>query len=55
MKSFDLVPDVVSGVATATTSGIELVEKLTGVKALSLYERDGLNQVLEILKRKFGF
>jgi len=38
MKSFDLVPDLVSGIATNTLAGAELIEKLCEVKALNLID-----------------
>jgi hypothetical protein len=38
MKSFDFVPDLVSGIATNTLAGAELIEKLCEVKALNLID-----------------
>ncbi len=49
-QSFGLMPDIVSGVAASTTSGVELVEKLTGVPTLSLSEHSSLPKLKEILK-----
>ncbi|MDJ0712846.1 MAG: hypothetical protein QNJ54_01335 [Prochloraceae cyanobacterium] len=51
-QSFGLTPDLISGVATSTTAGVELVEKLTGIKALSLSERESLPQLMQLLKPK---
>ncbi len=51
-QSFDLTPDLISGVATSTTAGIELIENLTGIKALNLSERDSLPQLMELLQQK---
>ncbi|HEY9607479.1 MAG TPA: hypothetical protein V6C85_38195 [Allocoleopsis sp.] len=51
-QSFGLTPDLISGVATSTTAGVELVEKLTGVKALTLTERQSLPDLMCILKEK---
>ncbi|MGK7917023.1 MAG: hypothetical protein AB4038_16010 [Prochloraceae cyanobacterium] len=47
-----MTPDLVSGIATSTTAGIELVEQLRGIKALSLSERESIPQLIYILKEK---
>ncbi len=49
-QSFGLQPDVVTGVATSTTAGVELVEKLTGVLALNLAESTAQEKLLALLK-----
>ncbi len=54
-QSFAITPDLISGVATSTTAGIKLVEKLTGIKALNLSDRDSLPQLMQFLKQKLGF
>ena len=49
MKSFKLKPDLVSGIATNTLAGAELIEKLCGVKAINLINpntSDALKQIL---------
>ena len=49
MKSFKLKPDLVSGIATNTLAGAELIEKLCGVKAINLIDpntSDALKQIL---------
>jgi molybdopterin-guanine dinucleotide biosynthesis protein len=51
-QSFDLVPDFISGVATNTTAGVELVEKMTGIKALMLSERSSLPELRQLLQEK---
>ena len=49
-QSFGLTPDIISGVAASTTSGVELVEKLTGVPTLQLPNCESLPKLMEILK-----
>jgi hypothetical protein len=51
-QSFGLTPDLISGAATNTTAGIELVEKLTGVKAIALGHGKPLPDLMQILKEK---
>jgi hypothetical protein len=51
-QSFGLKPDIVSGVTTSTTDGIELVEKLSGFKALKLPAVESLPKLMQILKEK---
>jgi hypothetical protein len=55
ITSFGLHPDLVSGIATSDSAGVELVEKLTGVKALSLPQRKSLQQLQELLQEKLDF
>lgn len=49
MKSFKLIPDIVSGIATNTYAGAELIEKLCGVKALNLIDPSTSTELKEIL------
>jgi hypothetical protein len=51
-QSFGLTPDVISGIVTNTSAGIELVEKLTGVKAVSISDRPSQLQLMEIVGEK---
>ena len=53
-QCFGLTADVVSGIATNTTAGIELVEKLTGIKAISLTDSQSISQLLDILQQKLS-
>ncbi|MBE9102993.1 hypothetical protein [Vacuolonema iberomarrocanum] len=53
-QSFGIQPDVVAGIATSTTAGVELVEKLTGVKALNLAEHSTHMELLALLKTQLG-
>ncbi|MEM6351071.1 MAG: hypothetical protein AAF766_09925 [Cyanobacteria bacterium P01_D01_bin.14] len=48
-QSFGLHPDIVSGITTNTTAGIELVEKLAHVPALSLTAEDALDKLQPLL------
>ena len=52
MKSFNLKPDLVSGIATNTFAGAELIEKLCGVKALNLIDPETTKELREILFKK---
>jgi hypothetical protein len=53
-QSFGLKPDLVSGIATSTTAGVELVEKLSGIKGLSLPAVKSLPELKQILQEKLG-
>ncbi len=54
MKSFNLKPDIVSGIATNTFAGAELIEKLCGVKALNLINPDTADELRRILSEKLN-
>jgi len=54
-QSFGVTPDLISGIATSTTAGVELVEKLTGVVALTLPDHQSLPKLMQILKAKLAF
>ncbi|MCK5401408.1 MAG: hypothetical protein KAJ28_07205, partial [Flavobacteriaceae bacterium] len=54
MKSFNLKPDIVSGIATNTYAGAELIEKLCNVKALNLIDPKTSLELRNILKRKLN-
>ena len=54
MKSFGLKPDIVSGIATNTLAGAELIEKLCNVKALNLIDSKTTKQLNEILFKKLN-
>ncbi len=51
-QSFGLTPDLISGIAASTTAGVDLVEKLTGVKALTLPDSKSLADLQELLAKK---
>ena len=42
-------PDLVAGVATSTSAGVEVVEKLSGAKALDMLDRASLPELRELL------
>lgn len=54
MKAFDIVPDVVTGIATNTLAGSTMVEKLCGVLALNLLDPSTTPELKKILKEKTG-
>jgi hypothetical protein len=47
--AFGNLPDVVTGLATSTRAGIELVEKLSGIQALNVLDRDAFPQLRNML------
>ena len=47
-------PDLVTGLATSTRAGIELVERLSGVKAINVLDRDSLPTLKAVLERRLG-
>jgi hypothetical protein len=53
--AFARQPDLVAGAAANTEAGIQLVEKLSGLKALDLLDKQSLPQLREILKQTLGF
>lgn len=55
MRGFDEHrPDVVSGIAASTEAGIELVERLTGHRALDLRDPASVERIEEILVERLG-
>ena len=48
-QGFGLKPDLITGVATSTSAGVKLVEKLTGIKALTLPEPKSWQQLGDLL------
>ncbi|NAY91334.1 hypothetical protein GTQ34_05325 [Muricauda sp. JGD-17] len=55
MKAFDVVPDIVTGIASNTLAGIQMVEKLCGVKALNLIDAKNTEELKQILSDRTGF
>ena len=49
-----MVPDLITGIATSTSSGVELVKKLTGIEALTLSEPSALPALSRLLQEKLG-
>lgn len=52
--AFDFRPDLVTGPAANTEAGIELVRKLTGVRALNMMDTGSHAELAKILKEKLG-
>ena len=52
MKAFDLVPDIVTGIASNTLAGIKMVESLCQVKALNLIDSSTTKELKAILTAK---
>ena len=46
--------DLVTGLATSTRAGIELIEKLSGIKALNVLDRDSMPALKAILEHSLG-
>ena len=51
MAAYGCSPDLIAGVTTNTEAGVELVEKLCGVKALNLLSRESLWELREMLRK----
>ena len=52
MKAFNLVPDIVTGIASNTMAGIKMVERLCNVKALNLINSSTTKELKAILTAK---
>ncbi len=52
MQAFHLYPSLVTGVATNTRAGIELIEKMCGVRALNLLNPRSLPELDDLLLRE---
>jgi len=52
--AYGLNIDLVSGIATNTEAGVELVKKLTGLPAMNLLDKDSPIEVLQILMKKLN-
>ncbi|UCF47039.1 MAG: DUF1611 domain-containing protein [Myxococcales bacterium] len=51
MRGYDIIPDLVAGLATSTSAGVELVGKLTAVRALNLLDANSIAELQDILTR----
>lgn len=51
MRGFGIVPDLVAGLATSTSAGVELVDKLSGAKALNLLDPSAMPELRAMLQR----
>ncbi len=52
MNAFAIVPDVVSGRAASTDAGIELIERLVGIRALNPLDEGTLGKLDELLRER---
>ncbi|MCK5443044.1 MAG: hypothetical protein KAJ23_14235 [Maribacter sp.] len=55
MEAFDIVPDIVTGIASNTLAGINMVDKLCKVKALNLIDSTTTKELKQILSSTTGF
>lgn len=55
MRAFDIVPDIVTGIASNTLAGINMVDKLCKVKALNLIDSTTTKELKQILSSTTGF
>jgi hypothetical protein len=53
--AFKRQPDFVAGAAANTAAGVQLVDKLSGIKALDLLDKQSLPQLRAILKETLSF
>jgi len=52
MRGYDIMqPDLVAGIATSTSAGVEVVEKLSGTKALNMLHPNSIPELRELLDR----
>lgn len=54
-SAFKKQPNLVAGAAANTEAGIQLVEKLSGIKALDLLDKRSLPELRALLKETLGF
>jgi hypothetical protein len=55
VQAFGIEPDIVTGPATNTLGGIELIRKLCGLEAVNLIVESNIPRATEILAEKLGF
>ena len=55
MEAFDIVPNIVTGVASNTLAGKRLVEQLCKVKTLNLIDSTTTKKLIQILTSTTGF
>jgi hypothetical protein len=51
MRGFGIIPDLVAGLATSTNAGVELVEKLSGARALNLLDPGSIPELRAMLEK----
>jgi hypothetical protein len=55
MAAFEIVPDIVSGIASNTLAGVKMVKQLCDVKALNLIDSSTTGELKTVLTTKTGF
>ncbi|MBT8181917.1 MAG: hypothetical protein KJO53_10045 [Eudoraea sp.] len=55
MKAFEIKPDIVTGIASNTLAGVNMVDKLCDVRALNLIDATTTEDLLKVLTEKTGF
>ncbi|MGB5170704.1 MAG: hypothetical protein WBN69_04665 [Eudoraea sp.] len=55
MTAFDIVPDIVTGIASNTLAGVNMVKKLCNVKALNLIDSSTTEELMKVLSSTTGF
>jgi hypothetical protein len=55
MKAFEINPDIVTGIASNTLAGVNMVNKLCNVKALNLIDASTTQELMKVLTEKTGF
>jgi hypothetical protein len=53
-QGFGFQPDLVAGIATTTSAAVELVTKLSGIRALNLLDPATHNELCQLLRRKLA-
>lgn len=53
-QGFGFEPDLVAGIATTTSAAVNLVTKLTGIRALNLLDPESHTELATLLKDKLG-
>jgi hypothetical protein len=53
-QGFGFKPDLVAGIATTTSAAVNLVTKLTGIRALNLLDPESHDELAVLLKNKLG-
>jgi molybdopterin-guanine dinucleotide biosynthesis protein len=54
IESFRLQPDLISGIVSDTTAGVELVEKMTKIKTLTLSNPNSVRELVRLLRSKLN-
>lgn len=54
-QGFGFQPDLVAGLATSTSAGVDVIKRLTGFEALNLLDHDSPSRLGEILRAKLQF